>query len=352
VEEASLPMAGSVAFGPERHYFGLPPLFVPQAGERVIAPPGEGPGYWAGAPSVLFDREDGYFYLYYRLRVPRELGRGIECRIARSRDGSAFETIWSARKQEFPTDSMERAALFKSPQGRWRLYLSYVDPADNRWRIDVTEAADPAGFDVRSRQPVLTADDAQCEGVKDPYVILVGGQYRMYVSYATRPAQAYTAQELHGTADIFNTGKTTSNTGLALSEDGLHFRWVGDVFAPRAGRPVWDAYAARITSLLYVPPVFLAFYDGSASVAENYEEKLGLAVSLDLTRFERVTESGPLLRSPHGSGSIRYVDVINVDGTLHYYYEYALPDASHELRHSRVLLGGGNGTMPSVEATA
>lgn len=331
-------MGQGIVFGPERRYFGVLPLFDPQAGERVMAPPGEGPGYWAGAPSVLFDREDGYFYLYYRLRVPRELGRGIECRIARSRDGVTFETIWSARKQEFPTDSMERAALFKSPEGRWRLYLSYVDPADNRWRIDVTEAAAPAGFDIRHRQPVLTADDAQCEGVKDPYVVLLGRQYRMYVSYATRPAQAYPAQELHGTADIFNTGKTTSNTGLAVSEDGLTFRWTGDVFAPRASEAAWDAYAARITSLLYIPPVFLAFYDGSASVAENYEEKLGLAISLDLARFERVTERGPLVRSPHGSGSIRYVDVINVDGTLHYYYEYALPDGSHELRHSRVFL--------------
>ena len=322
--------------GRERHYFGVPPLFDPLGGERVIAPPGAGPGYWAGAPSVLFDAESQWFYLYYRLRVPRDLGRGIECHIAHSRDGRRFEPVWASHKRAFPTDSMERAALFKTPEGRWRLYLSYVDPADNRWRIDVAEAAEPALFDVRDRRPVLTADDAAAEGVKDPYVILAGRQYRMYLSYATRPGQPYTVQELHGTADIFNTGKTTSHTGLAVSEDGLRFRWVGDVFSPRVGEDAWDAYAARITSLVYIPPVFTAFYDGSASVAENYEEKLGLAISLDLLRFERVTGRGPALWSPHASGSIRYLDCIAVDGALHYYYEFALPDGSHELRHNQV----------------
>ena len=52
---------------------------------------------------------------------------------------------------------MERASLFKSPEGIWRLYVSYVDPADSRWRIDVMEANSPSGFDPARRRKVLTA---------------------------------------------------------------------------------------------------------------------------------------------------------------------------------------------------
>lgn len=137
--------------------------------------------------------------------------------------------------------------------------------------------------------------------------------------------------------DIFNTGLTKSSTALATSVDGLHFTWHEEVFPPSLEG--WDAYAARIGSLLWTPPVFTAFYDGSAGVTENYEERTGLAFTFDLRHYERVTPAGPILTSPHASGSLRYVDAIVVDGVIYYYYEYARADGAHELRLNRVPWG-------------
>ncbi len=92
--------------------FGLAPLFDPEKGTTVVEPRGREAGWWAGAPSALYDGESGKFYLYHRLRRPRgvEPERGGECCIAQSGDGIAFRTIWRAEKSQFDSDSMERAA--------------------------------------------------------------------------------------------------------------------------------------------------------------------------------------------------------------------------------------------------
>lgn len=316
--------------------FDEPPLFNPAEGVTVLEPPGSGPGWWAGACSVLYDHETHSFYLYYRIRKPRELGRGVECRIARSADGRNFTDIWRATKQELDTPSMERACLVKTPEGVWRLYISMVDPRDGRWRVDAAEAEAPDRFDVAKRWPVFTADDIAAEGVKDPWVMRLGGRYLMILSYAPRPpaVTAEAAARMHETQDVYNTGITKSHTGMAESADGRTFRWLGDVLSPsEAG---WDAYAARICCVLPMPHLFAAYYDGSAAVSENYEERTGIAVSFDLQTFRRVSTDGPALVSPHASGSLRYMDYVWMPDGVYFYYEYARPDGSHELRLSVV----------------
>ncbi len=321
---------------PSSKRFSLPPLFDPREGVTVIEPLQSGVGWWAGACSALFDETTRKFYLYYRIRKPRELGRGTDCYVAQSDDGVKFETIWHARKEEFDSDSVERAALFKEPDGTWWLYLSYVDPADSRWRTDVMTAQSPDAFKPSERVKVFTAADIGAEGVKDPVVYLIGGLHYAIFSYAPTPrvVTAEAQAQMHATADVYNTGLTKSHTGLALSGDGVHFAWQGDIFAPRDSG--WDAYAARIGCLLYQPPVWLAFYDGSETVAENYEEKTGLALTFDLRRFERVTTEGPILTAPHASGSLRYLDAVPVGDEIFYYYEYVRADGSHELRMNKV----------------
>jgi len=87
-----------------------------------------------------------------------------------------------------------------------------------------------------------------------------------------------------------------------------------------------------LSTVVYIPPVFNVFYDGSEGVNENCEEKTGLAISFDLKHYERVTEAAPILTSPHASGSLRYMDAITIKDKIYYYYEYARPDGSHELR--------------------
>ena len=318
----------------ERKHYGRALLFDPAEGQTVIAPAGEGPGHWAGAPSVLYDAATSRFYLSYRVRRPRPV-RGGECYIAESSDGVAFRTIWAARKEEFGSASVERFSLTKGLAGKWLLYPCYVDPADGRWRIDVIEADGPSGFDAAARRPLLTAGDTASEGIKDPWVMVVNGLYYMLCSYAVRvEVPASERERLHATADVYNTGLTLSSTGLAVSGDGRSYQWLGDVFSPQPG--AWDAYAARLGCLVPTAQGWVGYYDGSADVAGNYEERTGLVQTWDLRTFYRLSPAGPLLVSPHGSGSLRYVDAVVFDDEILFYYEYCRPDGSHELRMNRV----------------
>ncbi len=74
-------------------WFGALPLFDPRKGITVLEPPGAGKGWWVGAPSAIYEAQARKFYLYYRVRKPREFGRGGECRIASSDDGVRFRWL-------------------------------------------------------------------------------------------------------------------------------------------------------------------------------------------------------------------------------------------------------------------
>ena len=311
--------------------FGVVPLFDPAAGFAVVEPPAAREGNWAGAPSALFDGDTGRFYLYYRVRQPRPI-RGGEARIAASADGVHFETIWSVTKEQLNSKSIERSALVKCLEGVYRLYISYVAAEDNRWRIDMIEAASPDAFDPARRRKVFTADDVGAEGVKDPVVFVVGRRYYMLVSYAPTPHTVTEAEKekMHATGDVFDTGVTKSCTGLAISTDAAQFEWHGDIFYPP--QEGWDSFITRIACVVYTPPVFTAFYDGNNDPNVNYEEQTGLAVSFDLKAFARVTTGGAILTGPEGKGCLRYIDAVVVDGRVHYFYEYRRADGSHELR--------------------
>jgi len=312
----------------------MPPLFDGRSGVVVREPLSPGGGYWAGAPTVQCDRTDGRFLLFYRLRQPRPI-RGGECRIAASREGLDFTDIWAAKSSDFDSPSIEKCSVFRGHDGRFRLYVSYVDGETNRWRVDMLEADRPEDLDPRSRRTVLTADGIGAEGVKDPWVMVLGGVYHMLLSYAPVPRAASEDERetMHATGDVYNTGVTTSETGLATSLDGVHFKWQGNLMGPGSG---WDRYCTRLGSLLYVPPVWFGFYDGSASVEGNYEEQAGLAMSTDLRTFTRLTPDGPWTTSGAGSGSVRYVDVLQDGPRFLFYYECAREDGSHDLRVSEV----------------
>ena len=309
-------------------------LFDPQKGSVVLEPQGSGAGWWVGGASAAFDPTEGWYYLYYRLRKPRELGRGAECRIARSRDGLHFTPVWRASREDFHTPSIEKGCLLRVDDNLWRLYISYVDSEDNRWRTDVIEASRPDDFNPAKRQCVFRARDLGVEGVKDPVVIPWAGAFYGLFSYAAAAEGLASADRarMHATADAYNTGLVRSLTGLAISEDGLSFRWIGTALAPREG--AWDGYCARISCVVRRDPVWVAFYDGSARVEENYEERTGLAAGVSLDLFTSITPNGPILVSPHASGALRYLTLAEGPGRMLAYYEYARQDGSHELRAS------------------
>lgn len=312
-----------------RRIVGLVRLFSPERGQTVIEPPGDERGYWAGGVSALYDEERERFYLYYRLRTPSQ--RGGECRVAESRDGVHYETVWRATRAEFNAQSIEKSSIFRTPEGAFRLYVSYVDARTYKWRVDLLEADDPTRFDPVSRVSVLTGEQCGNEGVKDPLVYLCGGIYHMYVNYAPRPPDGDPEKinRMHAQGNAFVSGVVNTGSGLATSVDGVRFHWEGPVLEPGAG---WDAFLVRIVSVVYTSPVFTVFYDGRPNVAASYEDKAGLAVSYDLRTLTKVTPDGPLLRSPHGTGCLRYLSVVPVEDKLYYYYEYAREEGSHELR--------------------
>ena len=90
----------------------------PERGAVAVRPPAAGPGYWAGAPCAVAG--DGEVFLAYRLRRPVGRGRGYAVMVARSADGERFETLLSIGKHELATESLERPALVRTPEGRWR----------------------------------------------------------------------------------------------------------------------------------------------------------------------------------------------------------------------------------------
>jgi hypothetical protein len=302
------------------------PWFDPGAGETVLLPEAEGRGYWVGAPSVVSDDEGGRLLLSYRRRRPRDGSpdeRGHTAAIAESTDGGrTFTDIWALTKHEVGTSSLERFCL-RARGGEWLLYTSWEDPpASGRWRIDVLRAATPERFSLSSAVPVLLPGDVGVDAVKDPYVTSYKGEVFMYVSTFLTP---------HGPAP----------TSLATSADGVHFSWQGEVLGVGRQRGQWDAYQARLASLVAFEDGYVAYYDGAATPADDTEEHCGLAASLDLRSWRSVTTGAPVLVSPYATGSLRYVEVLSIEGSPFVYYEYTRPDGSHELRRNP--LGGAAG---------
>ncbi|HKY50035.1 MAG TPA: hypothetical protein VJP45_02150 [Candidatus Limnocylindria bacterium] len=300
-------------------------LFDPERGRPIVSAPCVGPGCWAGAPGAFRDGRD--VYVVYRLRRPHP-GRGYELRIAASHDSMHYETVWSATKEQFAAESIERCALLRDG-GRWRLYASYVRRDDRRWRIGLLESASVDKFDPATIVPALTADAAQAVAVKDPWLRRVGDFWYMFVSYAPLPTAPDPA--LHHTGDALSTGRTLSHTGLASSLDGRSWMWVGDVLSPSGDG--WDSYTARLSAAVREGDGWLGVYDGSATLEQNYEERCGLARSADLRHWERLSVAGPAIGTARGPGGVRYVEITPAQDV---YYEYTRGDGAHELRATRL----------------
>ena len=130
------------------------PRPCPEASQVVVAAPGDGPGYWAGGPSISLDG-DGVFWLAYRLRRPLGAGRGYANVVSRSEDGVEFETVTVLGREEFGSESLERPALVASGDGTWKLYVSCATPGTDHWRVDVISAGDPSKFDAKAATTVL-----------------------------------------------------------------------------------------------------------------------------------------------------------------------------------------------------
>ncbi|MGH7944669.1 MAG: hypothetical protein ACREH8_17310 [Opitutaceae bacterium] len=305
-------------------------------GRIIREPVGSGVGYWVGGPGAFYDEAERAWYLTYRVRRPRGVApdRGGEVRIARSVDLGRWDDVLTIGKDRYDSASIERSCLHRGKDGLWRYFTSYVHPADGRWCTTVLKAARVAELNPADRKVIFSGPPLGLEGVKDPWILEHDGLYHLFLSIATPTPK--TGEGSHDSLDIFNTGECKSATGLATSRDLDRWEWHGPVFAP--GATGWDQYCRRINSVVRLaggpsqPDRFLAFYDGSASHLENYEEKCGLAVSDDLRQWRSITPEKPAVTSPHASTSLRYIDAIFANGAWHLFYEFARADGAHDMR--------------------
>lgn len=279
---------------------------LPESADAVVAvpAPGSGTGFWAGSSSAALD-DDGSFVIAYRVRAG-ERGRGSNV-VARSEDGEHYTTVAEIGQERFGAQSLERPALVRTDEGRWRLYVCPAAPAPSKhWWIDVLEADDPAGFANAEARTVFPGDEST--GVKDPIVQRTpDGGWQAWI--CCHPLDVPDEED-----------RMTS--GYSTSQDGLAWEWHGTVLAPRTG--MWDARGARLTTVLADGR---AAYDGRASKEENWFERTGLA---------RLTGNRPGELEQVGEepvGDYRYLDVLPLpSGGYRIWYEARLPDESHELR--------------------
>ncbi len=284
-------------------------------GSVVVDPPGDGPGYWAGAPSAL--RAGRVIYLAYRLRRPVAHGRGYAVVVARSEDGERFETLAILGSAELGAASLERPALAVTPDGNWRLYVSCATPGSKHWRIDLIEAAQPDAFRARNARTVLPG--SAHTGVKDPVVTVRDGRWQLWAS--CHPLETDEAAD-------------RMVTGYATSDDGSDWTWRGTALTGRPGG--WDARGARVTSVMRSNGHVIAYYDGRASAEENCEERTGLASGSHGGLFRPLAD-WPAAASPYGTGALRYLTVVRMpDGGHRLYYEACRDDGAHDLRTEAV----------------
>jgi hypothetical protein len=272
---------------------------LPGMGESAVAipAPGRGEQHWAGASSAALD-DDGTIYLAYRLRTLED----AQTIVARSDDGERFETVCTLDKSRWDAMSVERPAIVRTDEGRWRLYVCPATKNSKHWWIDVLEADEPAGFAEADSRTVFPGDDTVA--VKDPIVQRWGGGWQAWIC-------CHTLDEPDE--------EDRMTTAYATSADGLVWDWHGTVLGPRPGR--WDARGARLTAIL---PDGRAAYDGRATKEENWFERTGLAEQ----------QGAQLAATGDGPVSVaRYLDVLPLPGGgYRIYYEWALPGQSHELR--------------------
>lgn len=276
---------------------GLAPAVV------AVPAPGSGPGYWAGCSSAVLD-EDGTFVVAYRTRLG-PVGRGSTI-VTRSSDGERYTEICRLDKELFGAASMERPALARTDEGRWRLYVCCATPAPSKhWWIDLMEADDPSAFRASDRQTILPGNEHV--GLKDPLVQRRGDGWQAWIC-------------CHPLDEPGEEDRMT--TAYATSRDGIRWDLLGTALAPRPG--TWDARGTRVTAVL---PDGRAAYDGRATKEENFLERTGLA---------RLTGGAPGRLERLGSepvADVRYLDVLPLPGGGHrIWYEARLPDGSHELR--------------------
>ncbi|MBV9293440.1 MAG: hypothetical protein JO222_13405 [Frankiales bacterium] len=259
---------------------------------------------------------DGKVYLAYRLRRPIGSGRGFRNVVAVSDDGVRFRELCHIDRERFGADSLERPALVRTEDGRWRVYVSCATPDSKHWRVDLLDAATPE--ELAGAEPVTVLPGSAEFAVKDPVILRHAGRWHLWAS--VHPLERWDDAD-------------RMTTDYATSDDGVDWIWHGTVLSGRPGE--WDARGVRVATVLVDGDELIATYDGRATAEQNWEEQTGLAAGrFDGQQFGQLTAAdGMPTGSPHSLGGLRYVSAVTMpDGALRLYYELTRADGAHELR--------------------
>jgi hypothetical protein len=291
--------------------------------ETIAVPADRGPGQWVGAASVLV--RDGVHYLAYRTRRPVDDGRGGDVIVARLGSDGSLTELCRIDKASMDAESLERPALVVDGAGGWRLYLSCATAGTRHWRVEMLEAAAPDAFATAGRRVVMPGDAHV--GVKDPVIICDERGWRAWIC-------------CHPLDDPNATDRMW--TEFATSRDGIAWTMRGPALQPTPGR--WDQRGTRVTAIIERGDAVVAFYDGRASAAENWEERTGVAIG----RPDHLEAAGdaPVAQAPGPYPALRYAAVVEDGDRTAVYYEAGCEDGSHDLRRewfTRAEAGPGRG---------
>ncbi len=293
-------------------------------GITVLKPDRDEAEWWAGAPSVVRDK-DGTFWMACRMRTgegDRGL-RGYEIRILRSDDGEHFEKVLSIKREEVPIPGFERPALLIDPAtNEFKLYA--CGPwKDGPWSIvKFDDAATPAEFVASSAKPVIVPRektyerDQQPVEYKDPVIIYADGKYHCYViGYVRRNERVF----------------------HFISDDGNTWQPVGNPYEPIMDLSGWHDFFVRPASIFPTGAGYLFVYEGSKTSWYDpvYNVATGLAYTFDLHRVIDLTPDAPLAASVTPSehfATFRYSSWLRVGEALWVYAEVTAPNDTKEIR--------------------
>jgi hypothetical protein len=295
----------------------------------ILEPDRDQAEWWAGAPTVVRDR-NGVFWLAARMRNDHPTGpRGYELRLMRSEDGIRFRKVGEVLPASVNVAGFERPALTLDPNtGLLKLYAC-APPNDewSRWTILKFEDTDDlAKLKPGSLKPVITprkpehARDFPPAGYKDPVLFHDGSRYHCYVIGVMR-----------GVERCYH----------FCSDDGEQWQPEGNPYQAVMELENWHNFSVRPASVLPLPVGYLFVYEGShvAWHDANYNIATGLGFTFDLHQVIDLTPQSPLLLSSTPGDlyhTLRYSQWMMVGQELWVYAEVARPNRTNEVRLFRL----------------
>jgi hypothetical protein len=342
-------------------------ILVNQNNAEVVIP-AEKPesGYWFGGGNMIAD-EKGNLYISGRYRNSGDSRTGIdkgergkELAVFRSPDGGrSFEKIISFDKTDLKVNgweilSIEGSALNRIPGGV-ELYVStekigrpfaegyseYHKEGTGSWTIEKISASSVEELPPGESETVIDCRDPRWFNVKDPFIYHNAGE-ELILGFCSHP---------------FNWA--SSNSGFARFTPGKKkHTTVNYEFFPRGF--CWDVGISRATCFIDLPRAgklsgeqySLCFYDGGEAMRDYPQHNKGLSRPRGYSceelggagyftegnpeTIKRLSIAEPMLLSPYGTGSSRYVDVLETDEEYLVTWQQSQADGSQPLVMNRV----------------